>query len=69
MYNSPISCRARKGGSLGRILIQVLHGEDSVQVQVEELTDALDQRAVVCRVDGNVVAGVITNPEKNRKLS
>jgi hypothetical protein len=64
MHNSPIGSWARKGGSLGRILIQVLHGEDSVQVQVEEFTDALDQRAVVCRVDGNVVAGVVTNPEK-----
>ena len=60
--SSAVSRGTRERGLLGRIFVQVLHGEDGVQVQVKELTDALDQVNVVGRVDSHVVAGIVADP-------
>ena len=40
---------------------QVDHGENGVQVQLEELADLLHELRVVLGVDGDVVAGVVAD--------
>ena len=66
--SSAVSRRTRERGLLGRVFVQVLHGEDGVEVQAEELADAFDQVDVVGRVESHMVAGVITDPANKELL-
>ena len=62
-FTYTVSCGTWEWSSLGWILIQILHGKNCVQIKAEKFSNSIDKGSVVGGVDGDMVAGIVSNPE------
>lgn len=56
-----IRCGHGKRRLFGRVFVQRSHGENGIEVNVQELANLVDQLLVIGWIDGNMISSIVTN--------